>query len=56
MVLSWLLTQDSVVPIPEAKNAEQAAEFAGALGWKLTDEEISELRSLSLEIQPVIGP
>uniref|UniRef100_A0A803QLG4 NADP-dependent oxidoreductase domain-containing protein n=1 Tax=Cannabis sativa TaxID=3483 RepID=A0A803QLG4_CANSA len=55
VVLNWLLAQDNVVPIPGAKNAEQAAEFAGALGWKLTDDEVSELRSLASEIQPVIG-
>ena len=43
------------MPIPGAKNAEQAAEFTGALGWRLTDDEISELRSLGSEIQPVVG-
>jgi aryl-alcohol dehydrogenase-like predicted oxidoreductase len=43
------------VPIPGAKTAEQAKEFAGALGWRLTDEEINELRSLASEIKPVIG-
>jgi aryl-alcohol dehydrogenase-like predicted oxidoreductase len=43
------------VPIPGAKTAEQAEEFAGALGWRLTDEEIYELRSLASEIKPVVG-
>lgn len=43
------------MPIPGAKTAEQAEEFAGALGWRLTDEEINELRSLASEIKPVIG-
>lgn len=43
------------MPIPGAKTAEQAEEFAGALGWRLTDEEINELRSLASEIKPVVG-
>ncbi|MCD9644391.1 hypothetical protein HAX54_032589 [Datura stramonium] len=32
VVLNWLIAQENVVPIPGAKNAEQAKEFAGALG------------------------
>lgn len=55
VVLNWLIAQDNVVPIPGAKNAEQAAEFSGALGWTLTNDEVSELRSLASEIQPVVG-
>lgn len=53
--MNWLIAQENVVPIPGAKNAEQAKEFAGALGWRLTSEEIDELRSMALEIQSVIG-
>ncbi|XP_040370202.1 uncharacterized oxidoreductase At1g06690, chloroplastic isoform X2 [Rosa chinensis] len=55
VALNWLITQDNVVPIPGAKNAEQAMEFAGALGWKLNDDEVTELRSLASEIKPVTG-
>ncbi|KAH7578455.1 hypothetical protein JRO89_XS01G0383900 [Xanthoceras sorbifolium] len=55
VVLNWLIAQENVVPIPGAKTAEQAAEFAGAVGWRLTDEQVNELRSLASEIQPVIG-
>lgn len=44
-----------MVPIPGAKNAEQAKEFAGALGWRLDGEEVEELRSLASDIKPVIG-
>ncbi|XP_042483955.1 uncharacterized oxidoreductase At1g06690, chloroplastic, partial [Macadamia integrifolia] len=55
VVLNWLIAQENVVPIPGAKNAEQAKEFAGALGWRLTDEEIAELRSLASETKPVTG-
>ncbi|XP_050382980.1 uncharacterized oxidoreductase At1g06690, chloroplastic [Argentina anserina] len=55
VALNWLIAQDNVVPIPGAKNAEQAMEFAGALGWKLNDDEVTELRSLASEIRPVTG-
>lgn len=55
VVLNWLVCQDNVVPIPGAKNAEQATEFVGALGWSLSDKEIEELRSLASQIKPVIG-
>lgn len=55
VALNWLLAQENVVPIPGAKNGEQAKEFAGALGWRLTSDEITELRSMASKIQPVIG-
>lgn len=55
VVLNWLMAQGNVVPIPGAKNAEQAREFGGALGWRLTGEEVDELRSLASDIRPVVG-
>ncbi|ONK74414.1 uncharacterized protein A4U43_C03F5970 [Asparagus officinalis] len=55
VVLNWLICQDNVVPIPGAKNAEQATEFIGALGWSLADRDVEELRSLASQIRPVIG-
>lgn len=55
VALNWLIAQENVIPIPGAKNAVQTTEFAGALGWQLTDEEISELRSIASDIKPVIG-
>src|SRR5258708_4913253 len=40
MALNWLATKDEcILPIPGAKNASQASENAGALGWRLTEEE-----------------
>lgn len=50
-----MIAQENVIPIPGAKNAEQAKEFAGALGWRLSQGEIDELRSMAKEIRPVIG-
>ncbi|KAI9114602.1 hypothetical protein K1719_014300 [Acacia pycnantha] len=55
VVLNWLVAQGNVVPIPGAKNAEQATEFVGALGWSLNDDEIAELRSMASKIEPVVG-
>ncbi|EER95858.1 hypothetical protein BDA96_02G031000 [Sorghum bicolor] len=55
VVLNWLVCQGNVVPIPGAKNAEQAREFAGALGWSLTADEVEELRSMARQVKPVIG-
>jgi aryl-alcohol dehydrogenase-like predicted oxidoreductase len=40
VALNWLLAADPlVIPIPGAKNAEQARENAGALQWRMTPEE-----------------
>jgi aryl-alcohol dehydrogenase-like predicted oxidoreductase len=38
------------MPIPGAKNAEQARQNAGALGWKLSEAEVAELDRISDEV------
>ena len=48
MALRWLI-EKGTVPIPGAKNAAQASENAGALGWSLTEEEMAALDAASLE-------
>ncbi|KAL6570514.1 hypothetical protein OROGR_000064 [Orobanche gracilis] len=55
VVLNWLTAQENVVPIPGARNGKQVKEFAGAVGWKLSEEQVEELRSMASEIKPVIG-
>jgi aryl-alcohol dehydrogenase-like predicted oxidoreductase len=47
VALNWLIAQPGVIPIPGAKTAAQAAQNAGAIGWSLTDEEISEIDRIS---------
>ncbi|MFM7601745.1 MAG: aldo/keto reductase [Pseudanabaena sp.] len=42
--LNWLVAQGNIIPIPGAKNASQAKQNAGALGWSLTSEEVELLR------------
>jgi aryl-alcohol dehydrogenase-like predicted oxidoreductase len=42
VALNWLMRKGAV-PIPGAKNAAQAEENAGALGWRLTADEVAGL-------------
>ncbi len=49
VALNWLICKGAV-PIPGAKNARQANENAGALGWRLTAEEVNELDRLSSDL------
>lgn len=50
VALNWIICKGAI-PIPGAKNADQAAQNAGALGWSLAPEEVSELDRLSDEIE-----
>lgn len=43
VALRWLIQQEGVLPIPGAKNANQAAQNAGALTFVLDDAEIEAL-------------
>lgn len=43
VALNWLIAQPGVVPIPGAKNARQAEQNAGALGWQLAEDAIAQL-------------
>jgi aryl-alcohol dehydrogenase-like predicted oxidoreductase len=42
VALNWCICKGTL-PIPGAKNAAQAEENAGALGWRLTEEEVEKL-------------
>ena len=46
IALRWLIQKGSL-PIPGAKNETQARDNAGALGWQLTDSEITVLDEIS---------
>ena len=48
VALRWLI-QKGTVPIPGAKNADQARQNAGALGWSLGDAELAALDAVALE-------
>jgi aryl-alcohol dehydrogenase-like predicted oxidoreductase len=47
VALNWLMNQEGVIPIPGAKNAKQAQENAGAMGWSLTPQELETLDRVS---------
>ncbi len=46
VALNWCISKGTL-PIPGAKNAKQAEENAGAVGWKLTEEEVAKLDEAS---------
>lgn len=46
VALNWLICKGAV-PIPGAKNARQAEQNAGALGWRLNAEEVAALDAAS---------
>ena len=48
VALNWLVVQDNVIPIPGAKNARQAEDNAGAMGWSLSSEDANELGAIAL--------
>jgi aryl-alcohol dehydrogenase-like predicted oxidoreductase len=49
VALNWLICKGAL-PIPGAKNAQQAQENTGALGWRLTPSEVSALEATSEQI------
>lgn len=46
VALNWVIRKGAM-PIPGAKNADQALQNAGALGWQLTQEEVGRLDEVS---------
>jgi aryl-alcohol dehydrogenase-like predicted oxidoreductase len=49
VALNWLMCK-GVVPIPGAKNERQAAENAGAMTWRLSEEAVRELDQASAAV------
>ncbi len=49
VALNWVICKGAL-PIPGAKNAGQAQQNAGALGWRLTEEEVARLDEASDQI------
>ena len=52
--LNWVVCKGAL-PIPGVKNAGQAEEAAGALGWRLTDGEVMELDRVSAGLPQIPG-
>jgi aryl-alcohol dehydrogenase-like predicted oxidoreductase len=47
VALNWVMSKGAV-PIPGAKNRHQAEENAGALGWRIDDEDVARLDDAAL--------
>ncbi len=47
VALNWLIAQGNVIPIAGVKTAQQVKQNAGALGWKLSNDEVGELEEIS---------
>ena len=47
VALAWIIA-NGAVPIPGAKNRVQAEQNAGALGWRMTDDELARLDAAAL--------
>jgi aryl-alcohol dehydrogenase-like predicted oxidoreductase len=49
VALRWLIQQPGVLPIPGAKNGTQAAQNAGALTFRLSDDDVATLGRASAD-------
>lgn len=47
VALRWII-EKGAVPIPGAKNGDQATQNAGALGWELAPDDIAALDRVAL--------
>ena len=55
VALRWLIENDTVLPIPGAKNRKQATENAGALTFHLTPDEIGALETATRTLRLTPG-
>jgi aryl-alcohol dehydrogenase-like predicted oxidoreductase len=49
VALNWVICKGAIA-IPGAKNGQQAEENCGVLGWRLTEDEVSELDEVSAPV------
>jgi aryl-alcohol dehydrogenase-like predicted oxidoreductase len=54
VALNWIIAKGAI-PIPGAKNGQQAAENAGALGWSLDDADVAALDAAALSEKRSFG-
>ena len=47
VALNWLISQGNVIPIAGVKTAEQVKQNALALGWRLSEDEVTQLEQVS---------
>ena len=54
VALNWCLCKETL-PIAGVKSARQATSAAGSMGWRMTNDEVAELDSVSSRITPGLG-
>jgi aryl-alcohol dehydrogenase-like predicted oxidoreductase len=42
VAINWVICKGAI-PIPGVKTSEQAEQLAGAVGWRLTEDEVAAL-------------
>lgn len=55
IALNWMIRDPAVYPIPGAKSPEQVAENAGAVGWRMSEEDWGRLDEISREVSEKIS-
>ena len=57
VALNWLIEKEPVITIPKASSPEHVAEDIGAMGFKLSKHEVSQLDKMSEKFQkkPLVG-
>jgi diketogulonate reductase-like aldo/keto reductase len=55
VALRWLIENDTVLPIPGAKNRKQATENAAALTFQLTQDEIDAVDTATRALRLTAG-
>lgn len=50
VAINWCICQGTI-PIPGAKNLSQARENIGALGWRLSSAQVTELETIALSLE-----
>ena len=51
LALNWLISRDNVIPIPGAKNRDQATINLQSNGWRLSQEQIKRIEDKYQEIK-----
>lgn len=52
VALNWLISNRTIITVPKASNLSHIKENAGAVGWKMEDNDFRELRESFGQIKP----
>lgn len=51
VALNWLIRSESVVAIPGVKGVQHVVDSAGAMGWRLNDDEVNRLETAGARVR-----